>query len=250
MENMQAQAVSFGARIEDYKPPVKINLQGDTKCLQTQEVEYCARAVIITSGARARKLPAEGADRLLSRGVHYCATCDGPFYKDKKIMVVGGGNSAVTEAVFLTRFASEVIMVNKADKFQAEKTILEEALKNPKIKVLPNSQITMVQGDTHVTSVKLKDMKTNQESEINTDAVFVFIGNEPKSEMFKGQLKVTEAGYILTDAEMRTEIPGVFCAGDVREKSVRQAITAAGDGAVAAIQAEKYLAGKMVGGMV
>lgn len=244
MANMREQALSFGVRVDEYKPPVEINLQGDTKCLKTQDTEYCARAVIIATGARPRKLPAEGADELQSRGVHYCATCDGPFYKDKKVMVVGGGNSALQEAVFLTKFATEVTVINRLDSFQAGKTTQDEALQHPQIKVIPKSEIAAVHGDKHLTSVTLKNLATNEEKEMPTDAVFVFIGSEPKSEMFRGGLKLTEGGYIPADEEMRTEVPGVFCAGDVRDKSVRQVITAASDGAVAAIQTEKYLAEK------
>jgi len=243
--NMREQALNFGVRIDEFKPPVRINLQGDMKCFETQELKYCARAVIIATGSRPRKLPAEGAEKLQSRGVHYCATCDGPFYKDKNVIIVGGGNSALQEAVFLTKFAAMVTVVHQLDRFQAGKTARDEVLNHPKIKVIMNSLVTMVHGDNHVTAVTLKDTKTNEETEMPIDAVFVFIGNDPKSEMFKGQLKLTESGYIPTDVEMRTEIPGVFCAGDVRDKSIRQVITAASDGAVAAIQAEKYLAEKL-----
>lgn len=243
--NMREQAVSFGARIEEYKPPVEVSLKGDTKCFKTPETEYCAKAVIIATGARPRELPAEGADRLKSRGVHYCATCDGPFYKDKKVIVVGGGNSALQEAVFLTKFASEVTVVHHLDEFQADKTVQDAAINHPKIKFTRNSQVIKVMGDAHVTSALVKNIQTNEEREVSIDAVFVFIGNEPKSEMFKGQLKLTATGYIPADEEMRTEVPGVFCAGDVRDKSTRQVITAASDGAVAAIQAEKYLAEKL-----
>lgn len=245
MANMREQALSFGVRVDEFKPPVEINLQGDTKCLKTQDTEYCAQTVIIATGARPRKLPAEGAAKLQSRGVHYCATCDGPFYKDKKLMVVGGGNSALEEAVFLTKFATEVTVIHQLDSFQASKTAQDEVINHPKIKLIRNSQVTGVRGDKHVTAVMLKNLQTNEETEMPIDAVFVFIGNEPKSEMFRGQLKLTEGGYIPADEEMRTEVPGVFCAGDVRDKSIRQVITAASDGAVAAIQAEKYLAEKL-----
>lgn len=244
MDNMREQALSFGVRIDEYRPPVKINLQGENKCFITEENDYCAKAVIIATGAKPRKLPAEGADRLQSRGVHYCATCDGPFYKDKQVIVVGGGNSALQEAVFLTKFVSGVTIVHQLEQFQASKTAQDEAFNHPRIKVIRNSEIVRVNGDNHVSSVTLKNLETGEETEMSTDAVFVFIGHEPKSEMFKGQLKLTEAGYITTDEEMRTDVPGVFCAGDVRDKSTRQVITAASDGAVAAIQAEKYLAQK------
>lgn len=241
-DNMKTQALSFGVQTEEYKPPVEVSLKGDTKCFKTQDKEYCAKAVIIATGARPRQLPAAGAEKLRSRGVHYCATCDGPFYKDKKIIVVGGGNSALQEAVFLTKFASEVTVVHQLAEFQAEKTIQDAALNHPKIKVTRNTQVTKVNGDTHVTSVLLKNLQSDEETEMPIDAVFVFIGNEPKSEMFRDQLRLTEMGYVPTDVDMRTEAPGVFCAGDVRDKSTRQVITAASDGAVAGIQAEKYLA--------
>ncbi len=245
IENMREQALGFGVRIDEFKPPVKIDLPGEIKCLKTQEIEYCARAVIIATGTRPRKLTAEGAEKLQSRGVHYCATCDGPFYQDKQVIVVGGGNSALQEALFLTKFASRVTIVHQLDRFKAGKTAQAEVLNHPQIDIVGNSQVTGVQGDNHVSAVTLKNLQTNEIKEMPIDAVFVFIGNDPKSEIFKDQLQLTAAGYIPTDIEMRTEVAGVFCAGDVRDKSTRQVVTAAGDGAVAAIQAEKYLAEKL-----
>lgn len=242
VKNMREQAESFGVRIDDLKEVMEVRLTGEIKSVKTEDAEYLARAVVIATGAQPRKLPAEGEETFRGRGVHYCATCDGAMYQDQRVVVVGGGNSAVEEAVFLTRFAREVTIVHEFDHFQASKIAQEEAAKNPKIKVIWESHVEKVNGTTHVTGLTVKNLKTGQLQEIETDGIFVYIGTQPQSERFRGQLSINEYGYIVADEEMRTSIPGVFAAGDVRTKSIRQVITAASDGAIAGINAERYLA--------
>lgn len=239
--NMRKQAEYFQADIQSGVKVQEVNLISDKKVVKTENADYTSRAVIIATGAQPRKLQVEGADTFKSRGVHYCATCDGPFYQGKRVIVVGGGNSALQEAVFLTRFAEQVAIVHQFDHFQGSKVAQEEVFNNPKIKIRWSSTIRKIHGDDKVSQVTVYNSVTGQEETVETDAVFVYIGTEPKSELFKGQVDMDETGYIITDGEMRTKLPGVFAAGDIRKKEVRQAITAAGDGATAAVNAEKYL---------
>ncbi|GAV24433.1 thioredoxin-disulfide reductase [Carboxydothermus islandicus] len=243
-QNMLNQALSFGAEVDDLKEVLKVELTGDVKRVVTEDKIYEAPAIILATGAEPRKLPAEGEDLFRGRGVHYCATCDGAMYQGMKVVVVGGGNSAVEEAVFLTRFATEVTIIHQFDHFQASKVAQEEAFANPKIKVIWDSEVRKVVGDKHVTGVVIENLKTKELSTVPTDGVFVYIGTQPKTNLFAGQVEMNEWGYIITDEEMRTNIPGVFAAGDLRQKSVRQAVTAAADGVIAAVNVERYLASK------
>lgn len=240
-DNMRKQAESFGAKIDDLKEIFEVNLSGRIKYVRTEDTEYYARAVIIATGAQPRKLPAEGESEFRGRGVHYCATCDGAMYQDSNLIVVGGGNAAVEEAVFLTRYAKHVTIVHQFDQFQASMIAQEEALKNNCISVIWNSEIRKVNGENHVKNVTIENVKTGQISEIPADGVFVYIGTNPNVEFLNKQLALSSWGYIITDNNMKTSIEGVFAAGDVREKTVRQIATAVGDGVVAAISVEKYL---------
>lgn len=239
--NMRKQAEYFGAEIINGKRIREVNLISNPKVVKTEDATYYGRAIILSTGAQPRKLDAEGAETFRSRGVHYCATCDGPFYQGKKVIVVGGGNSALEEAVFLTKFADEVTIVHIFDHFQGSKIAQEEVFANPKIKVKWNCEVRKIHGDDLVKGVTIYNTATRQEEKMEVDGVFVYIGTEPKSEFFIGQLDLDEMGYIITDCEMRTKLEGVFAAGDIRKKEVRQAITAAGDGVTAAVNAEKYL---------
>ncbi|ABB14266.1 thioredoxin-disulfide reductase [Carboxydothermus hydrogenoformans] len=243
-QNMLNQALAFGAEVDDLKEVLKVELTGEVKRVITEDKIYEAPAIILATGAEPRKLPAEGEDLFRGRGVHYCATCDGAMYQGMKVVVVGGGNSAVEEAVFLTRFATEVTIIHQFDHFQASKVAQEEAFANPKIKVIWDSEVRKVVGDKHVTGVVIENLKTKELSTVPTDGVFVYIGTQPKTNLFAGQVEMNEWGYIITDEEMRTNIPGVFAAGDLRQKSVRQAVTAAADGVIAAVNVERYLASK------
>ncbi|MHB1394793.1 MAG: NAD(P)/FAD-dependent oxidoreductase [Clostridia bacterium] len=242
IKNMREQAMSFGAIIDDLKEIFEIHLTDKIKHVRTEDTEYYAKAVIIASGAKPRALPAEGADEFKGRGVHYCATCDGSMYQDRKVVVIGGGNSAVEEAVFLTRFSSHVTIIHQFDNFQASKTAQEETFKNPKIDIIWNSEVRKVNGQGHaLTSIVIENLKTKELSEVPTEGAFVYIGTEPMSKMYQGQLDIDKWGYIVASEDTKTNIEGVFVAGDIRTKLIRQVVTAASDGAVAGIMAEKYI---------
>ncbi|WP_227764962.1 thioredoxin-disulfide reductase [Zhaonella formicivorans] len=242
MAKMAEQARSFGVRIEELKEVSEVDLNGPVKRIQTEDVVYYAKSVIIATGAEPRKLPAEGEDLFRGRGVHYCATCDGIMYEGKHVVVVGGGNSAVEEAVYLTRFADKITIIHEFDHFQASKTAQEEAFKNPKIDIIWGAHVKKVLGEGHLQGVVYQDLASGEMHELAADGVFVYIGTQPRTGLFKEQLDLNQYGYIKTDEEMQTAIPGVFAAGDVRVKGVRQVITACGDGCIAALSAEKYLA--------
>lgn len=245
INNMREQALSFGAKIEDLKEMFEVRLQGDVKYVRTEDTEYYAKAVIIASGAQPRALPAEGADEFKGRGVHYCATCDGSMYQDRKVVVVGGGNSAVEEAVFLTRWASNVTIVHQFDNFQASQTAQEEAFKNDKIDVIWDSEVRRVNGQGHsLISIVVENLKTKELKEIPTDGAFVYIGTQPKSDIYKGQIGLDKWGYIAASEDTKTNVEGVFAAGDIRTKLIRQVVTAAADGAVAGIMAERHIASR------
>lgn len=246
MDNMKKQAEDFGAIIDDMKEVSELNIEGEEKFVKTDDTDYYAKSVIIATGAAPRKLPAEGEREFRGRGVHYCATCDGAMYQDANVIVVGGGNSAVEEAVFLTRYVKHVTLIHQLDHFQASKADQEELFKNPNISIIWNSQVKKIIGENFVKAVLIENVNTKETQEIETDGVFVYIGMEPKTDFLKGKVKMNERGYIITDEDMQTNIPGVFAAGDVREKKVRQIATATGDGVVAGVIVEKYLAEKQL----
>lgn len=243
MENMISQAKSFGTEIHDLKEVFSIKLGDKVKEIITEDTIYRAPVVIVATGAESRRLPAEGEADFRGNGVHYCATCDGAMYQDaENVIVVGGGNSAVEEAVFLTKFAKHVTIIHQFDHFQASKTAQEEAAANDKIRVIWDSEVRTLMGEKHLSGVKIENVKTHEESAVEANGVFVYIGMQPRTQLLKDQLKINDWGYIKADGEMRTNIDGVFVAGDVRSKTVRQVATAVGDGAVAAVNVERYLA--------
>ncbi len=224
---------------------VALTLEGETKKIKLAGgEELAARAVIIATGASPNKLGVPGEEELTGKGVSYCATCDGPFFRDQVVAVVGGGNTAVQEAIFLTKFARKVYLIHRRDQLRAQKILQERAFANPKIEFIWNTVVTEILGREKVERVRLKNRKTGEETELSVGGVFIFIGIRPQSDFVKDLLKLDEKGFIITDCEMRTEIPGLFAAGDVRAKACRQIITAAGDGATAAYMAEHYLAQK------
>lgn len=241
VSNMKKQALDFGAQIDDMQDVVKIDLLGEIKKLQTSKTDYYARSVIIATGATPRKLSVEGEDAFAGKGVHYCATCDGALYYDSDVIVVGGGDAAVEEAVFLTRFAKKVTVVHRRDHFTATKASQDELFKNPSIEVLFNTEVKAVRGSDFVTGVTLMDNKTKKEYDMDTDGLFIYVGMQPQSELFKGQIELDDNGYIITDESLQTSVKGVFAAGDVRQKEIRQIATAVGDGSIAAIMAGRYL---------
>ncbi len=242
IQNMREQALSFGTVIEDLKEIFEVKLNGSTKYVKTEDTEYFGKVLIIATGAEPRALPAEGADEFKGRGVHYCATCDGAMYQDRKVVVVGGGNSAVEEAVFLTRFASHVTIIHQFDHFQAGQSAQEEAFLNPKINIIWNSEVRKVNGAGHaLTGVVIENLKTKELIEVPTEGAFVYIGTAPRSELYRGELQLDKWGYIIAGEDTKTNLEGVYAAGDIRNKPIRQVITAAADGAIAGIMAERYL---------
>lgn len=242
MQNMIAQAKSFGAEIHDFKEVYELDLQNDIKRIITEDAEYTAPVVILATGAESRRLDVPEEAEFRGKGIHYCATCDGSNYQGSdNIIVVGGGNSAVEEAVFLTRYAKHVTIVHQFDHFQASKTAQEEAKANEQISVIWESEPRAAVGENHLTGIEIENVKTHEKSVVNAQGIFVYIGMQPRTAMFKDQVKLNDWGYVAADDEMRTSVPGVFVAGDVRGKTVRQVATAVGDGAVAAVNAERYL---------
>ncbi len=242
VENMKKQAQNFGAEYlhggvidTDFSiHPFRVNVEGEW-------VE--TRTVIIASGASARWLGLQSEQSLIGHGVSSCATCDGFFYRDRKIMVVGGGDSAMEEANFLTRFGREVTLVHRRDEFRASKIMLDRAHHNPKIKMVTNTVVEEVFDPSKklVTSVRLRNLKTDEVWVQEVDGLFVAIGHVPNTKVFKGQIETDPDGYILSKGGARTNIPGIFHAGDVQDRAYRQAITAAGAGCMAAIEAERFL---------
>lgn len=244
MENMKKQALEFGTQIDDMKEIFEIKLDEEEKYLKTEDTDYYAKSVIIATGAEPRKLPAEGEREFRGRGVHYCATCDGALYQDLNVLVIGGGNSAVEEALFLTRYAKHVTIIHQFDHFQASKGAQDEVMKNQNISVIWDSEVRRINGESFVKSIMFENLKSKETKEIEADGLFIYIGTQPKSELFKGVIDLNNNGYILADEDMRTSLPGVFAAGDVRDKKIRQIATATGDGVIAGIMAERYINGK------
>jgi thioredoxin reductase (NADPH) len=242
MEQMREQARRFGAelRAEDVE---SVELDGPIKTVTAHGQTYKARAVVLAMGAAARYLDIPGEQDLLGRGVSSCATCDGFFFRDQDIAVVGGGDSAMEEATFLTRFARSVTIVHRREEFRASKIMLERAQKDPKIRWKLNAAPVEVLGEKSVTGLKLRDTVTGEESVLEVTAMFVAIGHDPRSGLVRGQVGTDAAGYVLTQLPTtHTRIPGVFAAGDLVDHTYRQAVTAAGSGCAAAIDAERWLA--------
>ncbi|WP_068749362.1 thioredoxin-disulfide reductase [Thermovenabulum gondwanense] len=239
-EAMKMQAERFGAKFVNGEAQRIIPKDGRFIVeLKNEQLE--ANAVILAMGAEARKLMVKGEKEFTGRGVSYCATCDGAFYTDRKVVVVGGGDSAIEEALYLTKFAESVTVVHRRNELRATKILQERAFSNEKIKFLWDSVVEEVKGQEAVEEIVVKNIKTGEIISYPTDGVFVAIGWEPNSGIVKGLVNLNERGYIITDENMATNVPGIFAAGDIREKSLRQVITAAADGAIAAVSAEKYI---------
>jgi thioredoxin reductase (NADPH) len=242
MEQMRGQAMRFGAdlRAEDVE---QVSLEGEVKTVVANGVTYRARAVVLAMGAAARYLHVPGEQLLLGRGVSACATCDGFFFRDKDIAVIGGGDSAMEEAIFLTRFARSVTIVHRREDFRASRIMLERAKNEPKMRWRTNAEVVEVVGDNSVAGLKLRDTVTGEESLLEVSGMFVAIGHDPRSGLVRDVLETDEDGYVKVQApSTRTAIPGVFAAGDLVDKNYRQAVTAAGSGCAAAIDAERWLA--------
>ncbi len=219
----------------------EINLLNDTKTITTLNYILKAKSVIIATGASPLKLNISGEEKFKGRGVSYCAVCDGAFYKDKILTVIGGGNSAIEEGIYLTKFAKKVYIMHRREEFRADRILVERALQNKKIEFILNSTPLEILGENKVSSIKYKNQKTNETKTLDTEGVFPYIGLVPNVEFLKNQLKQDEFGFILTDEKMETSQKGVFAAGDVRKTPLRQVITAVSDGAVAGVFAVKYI---------
>ncbi|TCS90776.1 thioredoxin reductase (NADPH) [Keratinibaculum paraultunense] len=242
---MVDQAKSFGAEGK-IDPIVDVELEGEIKVLKGEKDEYKAKSIVIATGANPRQIGCPGEKELTGRGVSYCATCDAAFFEDMEVYVVGGGDTAVEEAIYLTKFARKVTIIHRRDELRAAKSIQEKAFNNEKIHFMWDSVVEEIKGDGIVESMVVKNVKTGELTEIVADeedgtfGIFVFIGFIPATKLFEGKVEMKD-GYIVTDEDMRTNIPGVFAAGDCRVKSLRQVVTATADGAIAAVQAGKYI---------
>ncbi len=241
MDHMEKQAAHFGAEILPVHV-TRVDLSSRPFGIWAGEQEWRARTVVIATGATAKWLDVPGEERLRGRGVSACATCDGFFFRDRELLVVGGGDSAMEEATFLTKFASKVTIVHRRDEFRASKIMQERARANPKIDVIWNATIDEILGQNSVTGVRLRDTVNGQTEEFAAEGVFMAIGHTPNTSLFEGQLELDEAGYVVVqEPKTDTSVPGVFAAGDVTDTIYRQAVTAAGQGCKAAIDAEKLL---------
>ncbi len=242
MDQLRKQAERFGAELvaDDV---TEVDLKASPKVVQVGEDTYLAKAVIIASGSSYRELGVPGEKELSGHGVSWCATCDGFFFREQHIAVIGGGDSAIEEATFLTRFATSVTVVHRRDKLRASKIMQDRAMANPKIKFVWDSEVTEMLGEDRLTGLRLRNRKTGEESTLPVTGIFIAIGHDPRSELFAGQLPTDADGYLLVEhPSTRTVIDGVFAAGDVVDRTYRQAVTAAGTGCAAALDAERWLA--------
>jgi thioredoxin reductase (NADPH) len=241
IERVQKQATQFGARVE-YDEALEVDFSVRPFVVKTYGKTYQAHSVIVATGARSRRLGVPGESKFLGRGISFCATCDGFFYRGKRVAVVGGGNSAVEEGMYLARLAERVYVIHRRDELRAEKVLQERALQNPKMEFIWDTVVEEIVGDEHVEKIVLRNRKTDERSDLDIDGVFEYVGMLPNTDLFKGKLEMDEHGYLVTDRRQETSVPGVFAAGDVQSPYSRQVVIAAGTAAAAAIEAERYLA--------
>jgi thioredoxin reductase (NADPH) len=242
VERMQRQAERFGTEVlVDYV--TELDVTGPTFTVKTASgSEFRARSVIVATGASPRRMGVPNEEILTGRGVSYCATCDGFFFRGKDVVVAGGGDSALQEALFLTKFASRVRIIHRRDSLRAGATLQHRARENPKIEFVWNSVVTSVNGEAKVESITVQDVKTGASQDLATAGVFVYIGHLPNNQLFEGKLAMDDQGYLVTDKLMRTSVPGIFAAGEIQDHRFKQAATSAGQGVAAAMECEKYLA--------
>jgi thioredoxin reductase (NADPH) len=239
-ELFQKQAEHFGARVE-FDSAHEVDLSQRPYKVTTDNGEYLAETLIITTGASSNQLGIPGESELTGRGVSYCATCDGWFFKDKKVVVVGGGDSALEEGLFITRYASSVTIIHRRAELRASPLLQKRAMEHPKVNFIWNTVVTEVLGKEKVEALRLKNVLTGEENILETDGVFIFIGHTPNTQMFQGQLEMDSLGYLKTDEKMQTNKPGIFAGGEAADPHFRQVVTSAGMGAAAAIQATRFL---------
>ena len=241
MEKFEEHADMFGIDKYPMEEIQSVDLTSDIKTITTLNGEFTSKAVIIATGAQAKKLGVSGEKEFLGRGVSYCAVCDGAFYKDKTVAVVGGGNAAVEEAMYLTRFANKVYLIHRRNELRADKIVQERAFKNNKLEFIYDTIVKEIEGNELVTNAKLENVKTGETQNLAINGIFPYIGFTPNVEQFNGQIEQDENGFIITDDKMQTNIKGVYAVGDIRTTPLRQVITAAADGAVAAVYAGRYV---------
>jgi len=241
---MKEQAEEFGSHFVN-EEVAGVEFEDDIKIIKCMNKTYKAKTIIITTGAYPRLGGFKNEKELRGKGVSYCATCDADFFEDLDIVVLGGGDSAISEAIYLAKFGKVVTVIHRRDELRAAKSLQEKAFSNPKIKFVWNTVVEAAKGEETLESLVLKNIKTGEVSDLKADGCFVFVGYLPVSELFKGKINMNERGDIITDEEMRTNIPGVYAAGDIRVKLLRQVITAAADGAIAATHAEHYIENKV-----
>ena len=239
-ELFQKQAEHFGATVE-FDTAHEVDLSQRPYKVVTDNREYAADTLVVTTGASPVHLNVSGETELTGRGVSYCATCDGWFFKDRKVVVVGGGDSALEEALFITRYASSVTIIHRREEFRAGAILQKRAKEHPKIDFILNTVVTEVIGSEKLEAVRLKNVITNEETIFETDGLFIFIGHTPNTEIFKGKLEMSDLGYIVVNDKMETSVPGVYAEGEVADPHFRQVVTSAGMGAAAAIQATRFL---------
>ncbi len=242
-ELIQKQAEKFGARFE-FDNVTEVDFSSIPYKVRTYSQEFLAETIIISTGASPIYLQVPGEKELTGKGVSYCGTCDGWFFKDKEIVVVGGGDSALEEGAFLTRFANSVTVIHRRDQLRAGKILQTRAFNNPKMHFIWDTVVEKINGEKEVESVLMKNVKTGEEKIFPTDGVFIFIGHNPNTDLFKGQLEMDKNGYLLVDSKMQTKIPGIYAAGEVMDSAFKQVVTSAGWGAAAAMQAIHYLESK------
>lgn len=240
-EKFEEHADRFGVEKYPFQEILSVDLVSNPKIIETTDKIFKSKSIIITTGANPKKLNIKGEAEFTGRGVSYCAVCDGTFFKDKEIAVIGGGNSAVEEGIYLTRFAKKVYIINRREKLKADKILQQKAFENENIEIIYNTSPTEIIGDDKVTGIILENSKTGEKKELRIDGVFPFIGLTPNTDMINGQLQQDANGFIVTDEYMNSSVEGVFAAGDVRTSPLRQVITAASDGAIAAVNAIKYV---------
>ena len=241
MEKFEEHADKFGINKFPMQEILSVDLISNPKVIKTKEYEFNAKTVIIATGAKPMKLGVKGEKEFVGRGVSYCAVCDGAFYKDKVVAVVGGGNAAVEEAIYLTRFASKVYLIHRRDELRADKIVQCRAFENPKLEFVFDSVVKEIIGEDCVKSLVLENVKSKELTNLSVDGVFPYIGISPNVDNFSGQITQDSKGFILTDDTMKTSIDGVFAVGDVRVTPLRQVITAAADGAISAVYASRYI---------
>ncbi|MCX6774026.1 MAG: thioredoxin-disulfide reductase [Candidatus Micrarchaeota archaeon] len=242
-QSMKKAAESFGAIINLGETVKSIKDSGKLKQIETGKGKYSTKAIIFAAGARFKKLGVPGEDKFFGKGVSFCAVCDAPFFKGKNIIVIGGGNSAVEEALYLTKFAGKVTIMHRRDKLKADKVIQDRAFANKNISYIWDSEAVEVLGNETLTGLRIKNTKTNIISDVPCDGIFVYVGMDPNSDLVKDLADLDEQGYIMTNERMETRTKGLYAAGDVRKSPFKQAITASGDGAIAAHEAEKFIEG-------